>query len=361
MSKITVSSQQDLYKLKTVTKVYDEVTVRLHQLKHQGLIRHAVKYANNALKVGGTLIIDSTPFESYSLRRNKVDFWQVRHEVFGCLKNTVDVVDVNSKEGRITLRKSKHLYDYDGVSFGIVFSGNKQEEPLLVAAIRSIPVNQKVPCEILVCGPSGYNFDWIKKEFLSLNFKYLPLDIATTPRLLICDKKNLLYSSAAYSLVVISHCRIIFSDNFTNELLKYPIEMATPAVYYVEKKKEFKYLDISFINNYQEIQYGASRRGTIAGENIDSDYLHWYRKRVPFIDGGLNIFNKNLIKEPPYNSFISWGEAEDVDVCNRLFQQGVLIDFLPDIKCYSATNKLTGYSWLRKLGRKLFGWLNKNA
>jgi hypothetical protein len=137
--------------------------------------------------------------------------------------------------------------------------------------------------------------------------------------------------------------------------------MATPAVYYVEKKKEFKYLDISFINNYQEIQYGASRRGTIAGENIDSDYLHWYRKRVPFIDGGLNIFNKNLIKEPPYNSFISWGEAEDVDVCNRLFQQGVLIDFLPDIKCYSATNKLTGYSWLRKLGRKLFGWLNKNA
>jgi hypothetical protein len=112
------------------------------------------------------------------------------------------------------------------------------------------------------------------------------------------------------------------------------------------------------MDTYQDIQLGA-KSGTVAGENIEEDYLHWYRRRVPYVDGGLNIFNKNIIKDPPYNNFISWGEAEDVDVCNRLYQSGILIDYLPEIKCFSATCKLTGYTSLRKVARKLFIYMNK--
>jgi len=339
MERLVVSTQKDLYALKEVSQCYDEITVLLHNLRFQGLTRHAVKYSNNALRTGGTMIIQSSPFESYVLRRNKIDFWQVKYEVFGSLKDTVEILEVNNVEGRLVLKKKKHLYNYNGISFGIVFSGNKQEEQQLFKAIESISKNEALEAlafEIIVCGPREYDAAAITRLFLGLAIKYLPLDISTSPRLMICEKKNLLFNAAQYSLVVISHSRILYGSDFVSKLVKYPVEMATPAIYYSKRGVNYKYLDLAFINSYQDIELGA-KKSSIAGENIQQDYLHWYRKRVPFIDGGLNIFNKNAITKAPYNNYLSWGEAEDVDVCNRLYQNGFLIDYLPHIHCYSAT------------------------
>ncbi len=361
MNSITINSLQDLYIIKEVSEYYDEITINLDKLKTDGLIRHAVKYSNYALRAGGLMIIYSSPFESYVLKRNKIDFWQVKYEIFGSLKDAIEIAEVNATEGKLILRKKKNLYNYSGISFGIVFSGNKEEEKQLIRSIDSIRQNKelkRVKYEVLVSGPTVYDLAAIINEFPGFNIKYIPLDISTHPRLMICEKKNLLYQCAQYSLVVISHSRIMFSEDFVQGLTRFPVEMATPAVYFRDNGKDYKYLDVAFISSYQDLQLGA-KRSTIAGENIQQDYLHWYRKRVPFIDGGLNVFNKNVIPEPPYNNYISWGEAEDVDLCNRLFQNGVLIDYLPALKCYSATCKLTGYSNLKKLARKLFIYLNQ--
>lgn len=362
MNRTTISSSKDLYAIKEVSEFYDEITINLDELKNDGLIRHAIKYSNNALHTGGLMIINSSPFESYVLKRNKIDFWQIKYEIFGSLKDAIEIVEVDAKQGKLILRKKKHLYNYTGISFGIVFSGNKEEEKQLIRAIDSIRLNKglsKVNYEVLVSGPTLYDPATLINVFSGLNLKYIPIDIATHPRLMICEKKNLLYQSARYSLVVISHSRILFSEDFVQSLTRFPVEMITPAVYVNLNGKDYKYLDLAFIGSYQDLQLGA-KRSTIAGENIQADYLHWYRRRVPFIDGGLNVFNKNVIPDPPYNNYISWGEAEDVDLCNRLFQNGVLIDYLPAIKCYSATCKVTGYNNLRKIARKLFIYLNKN-
>ncbi len=361
MNRITIGSITDLYAIKEVSEFYNEITINLNKLKNDGLIRHAVKYSNYALQTGGLMIIHSSPFESYVLKRNKIDFWQVKFEIFGCLKDTIEIVEVDSKKGKLVLRKKKHLYNYTGISFGIVFSGNKEEEKQLIRSIDTIRQNKelnRINYEVLISGPTIYDPSAIIDEFPGLKIKYIPLDISTQPRLMICEKKNLLYESAQHSLVVISHSRILFPDDFVQSLTRYAIEMATPAVYFNLNGKDFKYLDLAFIGSYQDLQLGA-KRSTIAGENIQEDYLHWYRRRVPFIDGGLNVFNKNVIPKPPYNNYISWGEAEDVDICNRLFQNGVLIDYLPAIKCYSATCKITGYSSLKKIARNLFIYLNQ--
>lgn len=362
MKTFQVKTAGDLYALKEICLQYDEVNIDLTTLRFEGLVRHAVKYANYALKVGGTMRIETAPFESYSLRRNKIDFWQVKYEVFNALKDTINIVEVLPKEGKLTLTKTKHLYNYTGISFGIVFSGNKQEEEQLVKAIESIIVNnnlQNFKYEILICGPTNYDPTSLAKEFASHHLRYVPLDISTTPRIMICEKKNLLYEQSKYSLVVISHCRILYTNNFVESLFNSIVEMATPAVYYKHEDQDLKYLDIGFFDSYQDFQLGA-KRGSIAGENIQDDYMHWYNNRVPFIDGGLNVFNKNVIPAPPYNNYISWGEAEDVDVCNRLFQNGILIDYLPTIKCYSATCKLTGYNnTIKKAGRKLYNLLHQ--
>ena len=361
MNRITISTLADLYTIKEVSQFYDQITINLDKLKHDGLTRHAVKYSNHALKTGGLINIHSSPFESYVLKRNKIDFWQVKYEVFGSLKDAVEIVEVNAKEGKLVLRKKKHLYDYTGISFGIVFSGDKQEEKQLISSIETIRQNKelsRIDYEILISGPTTYEPAAIINEFPRLKIKYLPLDIATQPRLMICEKKNLLYKNARFSLVTISHSRILFPDDFVQSLTRFPVEMVTPSVYFNINGKDYKYLDLAFISSYQDLQLGA-KRSSIAGENIQSDYLHWYRRRVPFIDGGLNVFNKNVIPEPPYNNYISWGEAEDVDLCNRLFQNGILIDYLPSIRCHSATCKVTGYSSLKKIARKLFIYLNQ--
>lgn len=362
MKSFVVSSQKDLYSLKNYCEYYDEITIHLDNRNLPGLIRHAVKYSVHALITGGKITIHSAPFTSYVLQRKKIDFWQVKYEVFGCLKDAVEAVEVNAAEGKLILRKIKHLYNYSGVSFGIVFSGNKEEETQLVYSIKSIIANNGInnlKNEIIICGPSDYSSSSLTEKFEGVDLRYIPLDIATSPRLMICEKKNTLYKAAKYSLVIISHTRINYSPDFIKQLISYPVEMVTPAIYYMDKGIKFKYLDLSFIDNYQDLQLGAAR-GTVAGENIQEDYLHWYRKRVPFIDGGLNIFNKNIITDPPYNNYIAWGEAEDVDLCNRLYQSGMLIDYLPAISCFSATCKVTGYNnQLKKLARRVRTYLHK--
>jgi hypothetical protein len=361
MKMFLVKSQQDLYALKEVEECYEEIVIDLTRRELRGLTRHAIKYSNNALTSGGNMIIKSSPFQSYVLQRDKVDFWQIKYEVFNSLKDSIEVVEVNDKEGRLVLKKTRHLYSYSGTSFGIVFSGNEQEEMQLINAIKSIAKNFSITdnnYEILVCGPSDYKPERLTNQLGNINIRYLPFDISTEPRLLICEKKNHLFKEAKYSLVVITHSRIVFSADFAQKLHRLPIEMATPSVHFQNGDRTFKYLDIGFIDTYQDIQLGTKGR-TIGGENIDADYLHWYKSRVPYIDGGLNILNKNVIQEPPYNNFISWGEAEDIDICNRLFQNGILIDYLPDLKCYSATCKVTGYNNLKKIARKLFVYMNK--
>lgn len=149
MKKLIVSDYEDLYSLKEISGYYDEITIKLNKLKFQGLIRHAVKYANNALVTGGIMIIESSPFESYVLTRNKIDFWQVKYEVFGSLKDTIEILEVSNAEGRLRLQKKKHLYNYDGISFGIVFSGNKQEEQQLFKSIDTILKNDALKSLIL--------------------------------------------------------------------------------------------------------------------------------------------------------------------------------------------------------------------
>ncbi len=359
MKKIVVNSLSDLYALKKIRNSCDEIEIDLTKLNKKGLVRHAVKYAMYALKQDGKILINTNPFKTYYFRKNAIDFWQVKYEVFNSLKDTVELVELDAAKGKLILRKTKDIYQYNGVSFGIVFSGNESEVPQLEKAIESILQSKSISLfEILVSGPTNYDAATLTLKYPKAHLKYLPINISTSPRLMICEKKNFLFDNARYNIVAISHTRILYSKDFQQKLLQSIVEMATPAVYFVADEKEYKYLDIGFMDSYQDIQFGA-KRGIIAGENITSDYLHWYRKRVPYVDGGLNIFNKNIIEYPPYNNYIAWGEAEDVDVCNRLFQNGILIDYLPEIKCYSSTNKLKGYNILKTLSRKIIQVSNK--
>lgn len=57
-------------------------------------------------------------------------------------------------------------------------------------------------------------------------------------------------------------------------------------------------------------------------------------------------------KSALYNNSLAWAEAEDVDMCHSLYQQGFLIDYFDDIICKSATCK-TKLDYWRFLVKRL--------
>lgn len=357
-----VSNINDIYFLKSNTGVFDKITIDTRQLKYQGVLRHAIVYALHRLSTGGILEVNDEPFQSYSLSKNRIDFWQVKLETFRVLKDRVDILEVNNQTGSIVLRKrqEKELFP-KGFSFGIVFGG--PDEALLKTAVDSILANpflQSAPFEIIIAGPSSVD----ARQLLGLwqnhpQIRYLEADIADTPRVMICQKKNKLFEACRFGLVTISHTRITFPVDYAEKLWQGIVEMATPKVVLAENGE--KYLDYFLFHNYNDLT--RTRTSHIVGlQNIDGDYLYYMTNRVPGIDGGINIFNKNIVIAGPYNEYVAWGEAEDAELAANLYQQGILIDYLPGITCFSQTNKINiRFKALKKPLRMLYKylWLKK--
>jgi hypothetical protein len=336
---MVIKTIEDLYFLKHSKIRYRYLKADIQELKYRGVLRHLIVYALNRLEDEGIFEIVDEPHASFSLRKGKIDFVQVKQEVFRVLKNRVEILDADNKTGLIRLKKlPQSQFVQEGFSFGIVFGGNDKD--LLKLAVDSILANdfpKGIPFEIVIAGPHTIN----QQELMQLwehnaAISYLPLDIQNEPRILICEKKNALFNACRYSKAIISHTRIVFGPHFAKQLNDEVIEIAIPEIRLLESNK--KYIDYFLISSYDDMVRKPT--GPVIGYlNIDKNYLKYFGGRVPCIDGALNVFNKNLVVSAPYNKHVAWGEAEDFEMCARLHHQGILIDYLPNITCYSQTNK----------------------
>lgn len=342
--KFIIKEINDLYILKSSEERYDEITICAEKLKYKGIMPFALKYAYWSLTSMGTIKILDNSHSTYSFHKNKMGFWQVRYICAKALGDFCDFVKVDNNRGEIVLKKNKEYQKHNGISFGIVFSGSDSDEKLLFQAIESIISIDKCadfPYEVIICGPSSYD----KSRFVKLydgnsSIKYLPFDFKDSgERLMICQKKNHIFAKSKYSIVSISHTRIKFSNDFIAKLKNRYFDFCTPAVYYSENNFNYHYLDFLLVGGYDDI-FRVPKLLPLGGYKMFKNYLFRLKGRFPAVDGGLNIFNKHIIQTPPYDDKIAWGEAEDLDLSARLFNQGVLIDFMYDIKCFSMTNKL---------------------
>lgn len=342
--KFIIKDIRDLYILKSSEERYDEITIRAEKLKYKGVIPFALKYAYWSLTSMGTIKILDSSHSTYGFQKNKMGFWQVRYICAKVLGDFCTFIKVDNSRGEIVLKKNKEYEEHNGISFGIVFSGIDSDEKLLFQAIESIVKIDKAkafPYEVIICGPSEYD----KNRLVQLygendNIKYLPFDFeANENRLMICQKKNYIFTKSRYSIVSISHTRIKFSNDFVAKLKNRYFDFCTPAVYYSENNFNYHYLDFLLVGGYDDI-FALPKLLPLGGYKMSSNYLFKLKRRFPAIDGGLNIFNKHIIQTPPYDDKIAWGEAEDLDLSARLFNQGILIDYMYDIECFSLTNKL---------------------
>ena len=346
-----LKSFDDLIELKDDNNSYDCIEIDLSILKNKGLIRNSVKYALWHVKLGGELHIISNPFESFKHSKKNIDFWQISREVFKSIGKDIKCIKYDQKKGIIRLKKIHERYKNNGISFGISFSGGSFEVPRLIQSLDSICNSylntlHQIPVEVIISGPSNFDYSSIVARYQKINLRYESLDLGLHCRFLITRKKNFLYSAASYNIVVLTHTRILFPENFISNIYERKFDLSTTKVFSVDKGKEIRYLDVGLISSYDLSKKNSAI--TIAGEMIVLDTLKYLSKRVIYIDGGLTILNKNTLPRSPYNEEVAWGEAEDIELCERLSQCGMLIDIFNDITCKSSVIKFKKKSLIKK-------------
>ena len=340
MKKIAIRKIKDIYNLKYKYETYDEITIYTQELKYKGVLRYAFKYAYWSLRIHGKLTILDEAHRSYGKKVNYIDFWQIRHELFNSLKGKVELIALDNENGKLELLKKSSEKSNNGISFCIVFSGSAKEIPLLKQSIDSI-VEMNIDSEkyeIVVLGSSDFKFYSLSNNYpQAIPLRYLPYDFEQTTRLLITKKKNYMLDNAKYNIVSINHTRIAYAKDFYKKLIDRNFDLITTKIIGNVKGKNYSFLDFGLIGDYDILK--PSKVQTFVGNFIDRNYMFLMRNRVPFIDGGLTIFNKNNTSAVRYNENIAWGEAEDVELCSTAYHDGLLIDYFDDIVCESKVLK----------------------
>lgn len=333
-----IKNINDIYDIKDIYSKFDEITVYTKNIKYDNVLAYAFKYSVWALKKGGILKIKDEPTQGYGNKKGYIDFWQIKYQLFKYINQYIKLDSLDNKNGTIIATKVIQEKLNNGVSFCIVFSGNENEIEYLYKSIDSIVSNtiDENMYEILIVGPSNFNASKIISKY-KIKISYFEFDLNTTYRVEITKKKNLLLNSAKFNIVAINHCRIVYSNDFFKKIIHKKFDMTTTRVLYTENNKNYPYLDLALIGSYNISN--SNRYKTLVSEYVDDDYLYYMKNRVPYIGGGLTIFNKNSIKTLCYDENIAWGEAEDVDISKMADSLGLLQDIQLDINSYSLTKK----------------------
>ena len=340
MSKFSIHSYKEIIHLKNNQSRFDEITIHVDEFKDKNILRFAFKYALHALKINGKMVILDKVGPFFGTDRNlywskyRISFWQVKQELFKTLKNFIDPLLINESEGTIIVKKTQSYENFKGISFGLLFSGNDDEIDLLKKTVSSIKkLNfSNIPYEIIVCGPEK-NRKTINQLIEKINYiSYNEENI----RFMVGVKKNLIYSESKFDMLIISHLRIQFNDSIL-KLFNREFDFITTKIIHRMENKIYPYLDYVLTQAYN-VNY-KKNSNNLFKKNF-AYYLQNFRNKVPYVDGGLNIFNKNIIMTPPYSNEIAWGEAEDLELSARLFYNGILIDYHDDIVSESLTDKI---------------------
>lgn len=341
MLNFKISSVDDIYKIQYISDKYNHIFIDTKKLKYTGTLRYAFKYALWVLKIGGEIKVIDEPFHDFGFSTKRMDFWQIRYEFFKSLKDDIEILELDDKKGLIRVKKIKESYINNGFSFGIVFSGSEGEKEQLYKSVQSILDNidlNKYNYEVIICGPSSFDSESYLKQFRSFNVIYLSFDFeSNTKRLMITHKKNYLFQNCNYNIVAINHTRIVYAQDFMIKTFDKKFDIFTPKVMVEQDSKWYKYLDFGLIGSYDLSKLNPS--AVLTSVVLNDDVLFFMRKKVPYLDGGITVFNKNIIVNTPYNPHLAWGEAEDVDMCALLYLQGCLLDYNQNIICKSQTNK----------------------
>ena len=154
--------------------------------------------------------------------------------------------------------------------------------------------------EVLVAGPKSISTK-IEKNIKFIEF----IDEGRDARISL--KKNVLASNAKRSNLLILHDRYLLDKNFFESFAKfgYDYGVVAPKQIFSESQNEYPGL----------LTFQDSSIKRLVNQVIDEKM---------WINGGCIVVKKEIFEKIQLNSFLSWGEAEDIDWAQRLLLSGVI-------------------------------------
>jgi len=346
-----VKNFRDFKKLVESEQNLDEIYIDAQFFYSKNILEHVFKIAiSKSIKNAKIFFIHDWKKNSFSHSRSLQNFQinilcQINGKPYG---NYIQ----KNREGFFEVLKP---YKYGGsVGIGIPFSGYESEIPLLKEQLKTIPsAVEKI--NILTSGKAtqlqSFEDSRVKiYEYSSSKEVENILYEGEKPNY--SEKKNLLFNGLNTDIKIIANTRILFSENFFDELGKSFFEVSTPRIFLKEKTKYRKYLDIGFKTSHSLIKPNL----TFSGESIGDNHYKFFRLGEPYLDGACLIFS-NVVKASPFDEKYDRGEAEDVAMCNYLSGQGLCIDRINKCIAFTQTNKLKP-SWKANLFSHIFNLIN---
>jgi hypothetical protein len=223
-----------------------------------------------------------------------------------------------------------------GWSAGVIFSGDDEELAMLERCLDGLLAQPEVVAdggEILVCGPPR-NLDFLTRF---PKVRYVEYEAETRPRFMIAAKKNFLVRALRNPRAAVMHVRIVLEPGCL-AAMPHEFDVITPAVAYEHDGRRVRYLD------YRILDFADPRRVPSTGLTLMIEnpqrYLAKLHRGQPYIDGGLFIARRAVFETTALNEALAWGEAEDIEWCNRLYHAGYLIDMEPAANATSQTFKM---------------------
>jgi hypothetical protein len=247
--------------------------------------------AFRSIKTSGDVSFEIREFERYDLRR----LWLFLG--INGFDRTCDLIRYNRISGnvhRVKIKVSRKQKYFSNWSICYISDGSNLDQIIEVGKRFS----GSSDIEILVSGP--------KNILGRLPKNIIFIDEGNQPKpSMISHKKNLLVESAKNDNLLLLHDRYSVSESFFESFKHFGFDygVAVPAQFY----------------NDSEIEYP----GLLSEENnrVISITQHLIREDF-FVNGGCIVIKRGLALRTSLNSYLSWGEMEDIDWTSRLIQQG---------------------------------------
>jgi hypothetical protein len=222
---------------------------------------------------------------------------------------------------------SKRHTTMNSLSIGIITSGKNDEFLLrILNSVSTLNGNEAIEIEVLVAAPIGYI---APPEILSLTDAIVFVHDPENLPPMISEKKNLFVDAATHENLLITHDRYVFSPEIVETLRNFGGDFDVCAIQATDS------------NNLEFPHWTAYANGwksglRIAENDFDSNI---------FLNGGLFLVKKSVLRAIPLNPLLGWGYGEDVEWSRRLSHSGVTPKFISGLGVKTLDHRDGYFAW----------------
>jgi len=256
---------------------------------------------------------------------------ELMEKIYLFCRGNVSLLSIDESQSRRTaylkIITPKRHTNMKSLSIGIITSGKNDD--FLVRILNSVSTlngNEGFKIEVLVAAPIGYI---PPSEITRLIDTIVFMDDPDNLPPMISKKKNLFVDAATYENIIISHDRYVFSPEIIETLKNFGGDFDICA------------LQTTDSNNLEFPHWTAYANGWKSGLRIaENDF-----DPNIFLNGGLFLVKKSVLKAVPLNPLLGWGYGEDVEWSRRLTHSGVTPKFVSGLGVKTLDHRDGYFTW----------------